>query len=694
MKRSEKILLSLLLLALLGGVCADFFDIAWGTGNDIGRMSLTWAGISFIFFTLCLSLFFVLTRIFWRDDLSAQTAKRLVGFRSQLRWGRWALAAFVLIFPAWFLQFTVLGVVFQGFFLRVGLWVFALALASFLLAREDAPFVEWEGFLWLTLVTAALFAVLASLKSVTNYPFSLGWSEGNRLWDYSILFGSGRYAVPPGQRIPVFLDMGRQIVGGIPFLFPGLTIGQERLWLGLISILPYLLLGLAAFRSFVREKYTWLALVFWTFLFLKQGPIGIPLILCAVLVALAWRSELWLSIALLVFATDAAYTSRYTWVFAPGMWFFMLELFDGLQEGENKVYLTQRARFLLWLLAFGGVGGLLFLGLALGAYFQLGWAQNLPDVFFSLASALGRASQQPLLWYRLLPNETYESGILPGTAIAVLPLAAVLLYQVRSGKWKINGWQKLVVVLPLPAFFAVGLIVSAKIGGGGDLHNMDMFLVGLFLAAALLLLHHGTDWMKNTRSAPLWVRAALVLAIAIPGVSPLLELRSYEFGAQASRLATLTDSPNERALEMYPSDEIVENSLAVIQAEADAAKTSGGVLFMDQRQLLTFGYIQNVPLIPQYDKKVLMDQALASDEPYFQAFYADLAARRFSLIVTHPLIVKSQGTDEFGEENNAWVKWVSKPLLCFYEVKQTLTDVNVQLLVPKAGKVDCEKAMP
>jgi hypothetical protein len=200
--------------------------------------------------------------------------------------------------------------------------------------------------------------------------------------------------------------------------------------------------------------------------------------------------------------------------------------------------------------------------------------------------------------------------------------------------------------------------------------------------------------MKNTRSAPLWVRAALVLAIAIPGVSPLLELRSYEFGAQASRLATLTDSPNERALEMYPSDEIVENSLAVIQAEADAAKTSGGVLFMDQRQLLTFGYIQNVPLIPQYDKKVLMDQALASDEPYFQAFYADLAARRFSLIVTHPLIVKSQGTDEFGEENNAWVKWVSKPLLCFYEVKQTLTDVNVQLLVPKAGKVDCEKAMP
>jgi hypothetical protein len=26
------------------------------------------------------------------------------------------------------------------------------------------------------------------LKPVTSYPFSLGWSDGNRLWDYSILF--------------------------------------------------------------------------------------------------------------------------------------------------------------------------------------------------------------------------------------------------------------------------------------------------------------------------------------------------------------------------------------------------------------------------------------------------------------------------------------------------------------------------
>jgi len=682
------------LLVLLGGACAEFFDIAWGTGNAIGEMSVAWAILSFAFFLLCLFFLLAANRVLWRDDLAAHTAKRLVAFRRRLGWGRWFLAAVVFLFPAVFLQFTIFGIILQGFFLRLDLWVFALVFVSFLLADEDALFSNWERFLVLALLSSALFAVFASLKFVTDYPFSLGWSEGNRLWDYSILFGSGRYEGAAGQAIPVFLDSGRQFIGGLPFLLRGLTIEQERLWLALVSILPYLFLGLAAFRSAFREKRLWLALVLWTFIFLRQGPIGTPLLLSATLAVLAWRSELWLSIALLIFATDAAFSSRYTWVFAPGIWFFMLELFDGLRNGWSKPALGSRIRFLLALLAFGGVGGLAVLGLALGAYFQAGWAQNLPAVFFNLTSAFGRASQQPLLWYRLLPNETYGSGILVGVAIAVLPPMAVLLYQAQSGARKVNGWQKWAVILPLLAFFVVGLVVSAKIGGGGDLHNMDMFLVGIFLAAALFVHDQGSGWIQDLRFAPLWVRVALLLAIAVPGVSPLLTLRSYEFGAQASRLAALTDAPNERALEMYPSNAVIAEALAAIQAEADLAKQSGGVLFMDQRQLLTFGYIQNIPLIPQYDKKVLMDQALASDEIYFQGFYADLAAKRFSLIVTHPLVVKSQGSDEFGEENNAWVKWVTKPLLCFYEVKQTLADVNAQLLIPKAGEVNCEKVLP
>jgi hypothetical protein len=90
---------------------------------------------------------------------------------------------------------------------------------------------------------------------------------------------------------------------------------------------------------------------------------------------------------------------------------------------------------------------------------------------------------------------------------------------------------------------------------------------------------------------------------------------------------------------------------------ADAAGQQ--VLFIDQRQLLTFGDVPNVPLIDDYEKKYLMDQAMTGDQAYFEQFYADLASQRFGLIISELLWIKVQGDDEnFGDENNAWVKWV------------------------------------
>jgi hypothetical protein len=116
---------------------------------------------------------------------------------------------------------------------------------------------------------------------------------------------------------------------------------------------------------------------------------------------------------------------------------------------------------------------------------------------------------------------------------------------------------------------------------------------------------------------------------------------------------------------------------------------------MDQRQLLTFGNITGIPLVPDYEKKLLMNQALSSNAAYFQDYYRDLAAKRFSLIITEPLRTPVQDSSyQFGEENNAWVKWVANPTLCYYEPLDTLKTVRVQLLVPKQGEVDCSAALP
>ena len=95
-------------------------------------------------------------------------------------------------------------------------------------------------------------------------------------------------------------------------------------------------------------------------------------------------------------------------------------------------------------------------------------------------------------------------------------------------------------------------------------------------------------------------------------------------------------------------------------------------------------------LVPNYEKKAMMDKALSSDEAYFEPFFRDLAAHRFSLIVSDPLRSPIKDSDyQFGEENNAWVQWISEPVLCYYEPAVTKPEFRLQLLVPKQVPSDC-----
>jgi hypothetical protein len=113
-----------------------------------------------------------------------------------------------------------------------------------------------------------------------RYPFSLGWSEGNRLWDYSIMFGRDLYNYPADQAIPVFLETNRQLVGAIPFLIPGVQIEHVRLWLALVDVVPYLVLGWIAFYLTKKGSLpAWMLAGVWAFTFVRQGPIHPPLLI-------------------------------------------------------------------------------------------------------------------------------------------------------------------------------------------------------------------------------------------------------------------------------------------------------------------------------------------------------------------------------------------------------------------------------
>jgi len=312
----------------------------------------------------------------------------------------------------------------------------------------------------------------------------------------------------------------------------------------------------------------------------------------------------------------------------------------------------------------------------------------------SVGSSATVSTSQALLWYRLLPNATYGDGIVLGLVKVAAPLA-ILLVVIGRRHWKPTTLQALVVTLSLLAFLAVGLVVSTKIGGGGDLHNLDMFLIGLLFTAGLIWETGATDVVQGIGRWPAWVYGALLLTLAMPAYGALRALRPISFANDAAWLSVLADAERPRDLGSLPNAAVTSASLEQLREAVVDAQEQGEVLFMDQRQLLTFGFVEGVMLVPEYEKKRMMDEALSRNADYFADFYRDLSARRFALIISSPLRTPIKDSEYgFGEENNAWVEWVARPILCYYEEKDTLNEVKVELLVPRTGTADCASVLP
>ncbi len=704
-EQAAKILLAAVFAYILIRACVEFYTVAWGTGVWLGEFSLKW-GLGFFGFVLfCILSWAGALLVMWKPSFFGAFPDRVLSFRGKMGGFRWVIVILLLGFPVWFLQYTPWGVVFSGLYFRLMLWIYvALGMAVFL--KSGRKLISWYTLLAALLLTSSAFSIAIAFINVSNYPFSIGWSEGNRMWDYSLLFGRYLYDYPLDKDVFATTDAGRQLVGGLPFIIPGVTIVVERFWTALTTVLPYLLLGLAAFRFTSKDKKLWLLLGLWSFIFLKQGPIHPPLVLFAFAVAMLWRRPLWISIPLIVVTSYLAEESRYTWMFAPGLWLAMLE-FSGtrLLDGRLRAATWWRAIALGLAGALGGFyGGALLQWIRISAGGLTGVSSSpaavapaLPSVApsISVTSVTSSVTAHPLLWYRLFPNATYGIGILLALLIAVAPAILLLVYLSATKKWMLSIWQKLALILPSIAFLAVGLIVSTKIGGGGDLHNLDMFLIGIFFTAVIAWENGGRQWLSQIDLSPVWVKGILILLLVIPGIQPLSALRSYRFAEDATWLVTLTDVSDDRFLEMLPAQDEVDDIMQTIQQEVANARSQGEILFMDQRQLLTFGYVRDVPLVPEYEKKVLMNAAMGANADYFQTLYAELASQRFSLIISEPLRAPVKDSSyQFGEENNAWVQWVVSPVLCYYEPVETFRSAQIQLLVPKQGEVDCSDVLP
>ncbi len=668
--------LTVLVVLLLGSIW-EFNSIASGTGQWYAAMSPKWFAALLAFSAACAALLVTLSVTPWRQS----SFKALIRIRARLGVLWVAVAAILIILPILFLQYTPWGVVVRGPYLRTLLWAICATGMAWAINGDRTSVLTLQSLLGSALLSGSAIVIASAFTYVTSYPFSLGWSEGNRLWDYSLMFGKSVYRFEASHAPVAYLDIGRQLIGGLPFLFSRVSIGTCRAWLAIVATLPYVLVGVLAFhprRS--APTQAWIMPSLFGLVFLSQGPIHAPLVICAILVLLAWRLPVFVGALLLGLAGYFAEASRFTWMFAPAMWAVVLELGGGVvRHGRVAAEAWPRAIIL-------GAAGLLGSGLAFSGL--------LPWMDTSIASSATVSTSQSLLWYRLLPNATYSDGVLFGLFKATGPALLVIAFCWRR-YWHRTHLQAFVIVLAVVASLIVGLVVSTKIGGGGDLHNLDMFLIGIFFTAALIWQDAGDQWLQDMSKMPRWVIGMSILSLSIPAYGALLSLQPLSFAAEVNWIRVLADADRPRDLGSLPDETSIRASLDEIRAAVSEAETSGPVLFMDQRQLLTFGYLPDVELLPDYEKKRLMDEALSANRAYFAPFYEDLSEGRFALIVSSPLRTPIKDSEYgFGEENNAWVQWVAKPILCYYEELNTLNEVKVELLVPKNAAPTCGSALP
>jgi hypothetical protein len=599
--------------------------------------SLKWKAI---FYVLTFGMVLMNGVLFMGLFTSLINSARLRTFR--LPFGLKVLIACILnLFPGLFLIYSSLGSYFTGPYFRFVIYLFVSCVTALLFFQAENKWKAVQGFLISFGISAFIFSIMVNLSGVRTTPFSLSWSEGNRFYDYSLTFARNLYIYSGDLHVPYF-SPGRYALWGSLFLIPGLPIWAHRLWDAFLwGFTPLLLSGLLTQK--IQNAFLRWGLTIWGALFIMQGPVYPHLLVPMILLALfLWADKLWVKLLAGAVISYYAGISRWTWALLPGTW---LVLFDLIVDYPSRARSWFKKLIPTTLLGLAGI---------------------LPGVLGTWGSVLfpeqSFATTQPLLLYRLLPNATYGEGLLLGAILVFGPSIAILGWLIGSTNWKMNKLALAAIIVSMSGFLIFGLIASTKIGGGSNLHNLDMFILTLVFLAELAITQLQSRLETTQIQLPQLILIALIMVVIIPG---WISFRS--------------GGPTETINHMLET-----NSLKTIRQEVDKAKEQGEVLFIDQRQLLTFGYITDVPLVPEYEKKYMMDQAMGNNSQYFEQFYTDLKNKKFKLIISDIQKTNIQKQEEaFSEENNAYVKWVSRELLNYYVPIATIKKLGIQLLVPK-----------
>ena len=575
----------------------------------------------------------------WQTSLTGRIAKAVV----------WLLVALLPSAHSWFFTNSALGQLLAGHMAARLLLMWMMVLLFALMLRLAYNWQPGMALLASLLVLGLAWQVMLLLAEVNATPFALGWSEGSRFYQAALFFSRSIFA----KDLPLpTLNPTLHMLYSLPFLVNA-PIWLHRLWRVVLLLIVAISTAWAMARRFRYDRSVRLAVIASLVLLIITLPVYVHLLVAFLLIALfVNRAKPWQSLLALVMASAWAGLSRFNWYPVPAMFAVALWLLDVPQQAGRPTWRTVIAALAT------GVLGTGVAALAVSLYMR--HAGTSTQDFYVILT-------QSLLFARLLPSETFPLGVLPAIVLYSLPLWAVL-WLVWGGQranrpaW-LTGQGAFIMGGMLLALFAGGLLVSTKIGGGGDIHNLDAYgLLLMLLVLAALSTQPGQAPVR----LPWLVLAAMGLVLCFMAAQKLPQVPAY--------------NPYHWQITLHGIQDFVDED------NADGLPT----LFISQRQLPALGLIRNLDMLPEYDREDMMDRAMAGDAAYLDPFAARLAAHEFGAIVVDELIFTYKGTaDAMGEEHNAWSKWVIRPILCHYQLAALYAEDKVAIYTPRLGPPKC-----
>ena len=511
---------------------------------------------------------------------------------------------------------------------------------------------------WLTalisiiLAQATLHLLLSYWSVVSSYPFAMGWSETSRFYFPSLFLSKDIY----GQSYPLpILHPTLHLLLTLPYLLHA-PLWVHRFWqVAIRYILIAATVPAVMKRVSIQEKAERWLIALWIFLYLFMIPIYFHLTLPIILILLGFTlhndRRNWFVILM---ASAWCGWSRVNWYPMPALIAAVLYILETPVEEKN---IWQY----LWKPALWGVSGILTAFAFQRLYIAISGVENINYFYTSVASNL--------LWYRLLPNATYPPGMILAVVIASLALYVVLYLVIHANKKAFHPLRLSLLIASLLALFAGGLLVSLKIGGGADLHNMDAYFVMLLILTLHLAFgKYVSDNNQTTRTVQFqWV---LIIALLVEPVWANIQSDIQFISYDKQR----TDSV-----------------LSEIQTQVDHVDAQGDeILFITQRQLVSMDMVHGVTLIPEYEREDLMEMAMGNNAEYLDKFQSDIENQRFGMIVVNPLrYFVMTNRRSFAEENNAWNIKVAKVILCNYQAETVYPTDDIALYVPQIGERHC-----